>query len=333
MTVGRAMLVRQWKIVRELAATRRGLSVRQLVERVGVSKPTILRDLKLIESAGAPLVDERVSGEVRYRLLENVPPLSPTAAQVAALRLARRLLDPFEGTGVVNEYDALLASLSAPSGSGAAAPAISLAAAKRGPKAVLRVLQGALDKKRRVRLIYRAASHGGEPREYVLDPVGLHHVEGELYFVSVRASDRATRVLKVRRVLAAEAMSEPAEAHSVSIESLFSHSVKAWTGDPVDVRVRLSPAVGWRVEERPLGERMVVKAVPGGDVIVSARVAGLVEATWWVIGWGAEAEALSPPELRRAVGAELGRAAENYAGDEQGGSRMLRRGGGMGAGA
>ena len=96
--------------------------------------------------------------------------------------------------------------------------------------------------------------------------------------------------------------------------ALFGRSVRVWHGDPVTVRVRLAPEVAAIAHEYPLIDDQRVTPERDGSVLVEARVAGIVEATRWVLAWGRAAEALAPPELREAVQGELEGAMARYAG-------------------
>ncbi len=49
-----------------------------------------------------------------------------------------------------------------------------------------------------------------------------------------------------------------------------------------------------------------------GSLLWRGRVAGLREIRIWILGWGAEAEVLEPPELRREVAEQLSQAAAQY---------------------
>jgi predicted DNA-binding transcriptional regulator YafY len=97
---------RQWRLLEKLHGRRTGLTARTLLEELGTSRATFYRDLRLLQDAGFKFATEEVNGEVRYRLLgEAMPPVQPSSRQVLALRLARRMLAPLEGTRVLRELD------------------------------------------------------------------------------------------------------------------------------------------------------------------------------------------------------------------------------------
>lgn len=79
-------VVRQWQILRRLAAARTGNNLYALAGYLGVSTRTIRRDLEALQAAGFPLVDaiEDVERRVVWRLM-------PTrdVATLSALELAR----------------------------------------------------------------------------------------------------------------------------------------------------------------------------------------------------------------------------------------------------
>src|SRR5262245_40134009 len=102
-------LARQWQMLAAISQPRRGVSLVELMELTGKSKPTIYRDLQLLIATGVPLSQD--AG--RYRLLteRGLPSLGLNALQIASLYLARQQLQPLEGAPAVAELDRLLAGL------------------------------------------------------------------------------------------------------------------------------------------------------------------------------------------------------------------------------
>jgi predicted DNA-binding transcriptional regulator YafY len=338
------MVVRQWALIEAVKAARRGLTVGQLRERVGASRATIYRDLEVLQAAGVPIAAERVNGEVRHRLLHHDPaaPLRPD--ELAALRLARRLLAPLEGTRLVESLDRLLGRLA---GGGAPSPlagvTVGTEPGARSPDAV-RAVDLAIREGHRIAFAYRAAASGepagesasgderaqppsaappaGGPAEApvasgterrVVDPVALRLHRGHVYLVGFDLHRRDWRIFKVVRVEGEVERVGAADPHpDYDEDALFAHSVGIWTGAPVDVAVRLAPAVASRAAEWPLVVAQVVDPQDDGSVVIRARVAGVMEALRWTLSWGGEAEALEPADLRDAVRDELARAHAAY---------------------
>ncbi|WP_420386776.1 helix-turn-helix transcriptional regulator [Roseivirga sp.] len=83
--------------------TRRIVTATELSEKFQVSKRTIYRDIKALESAGVPVVTEEGKG---YRLMEGykVPPVMFTEKQANALILAEQLVLKNRDASFVQDY-------------------------------------------------------------------------------------------------------------------------------------------------------------------------------------------------------------------------------------
>jgi predicted DNA-binding transcriptional regulator YafY len=83
----------------------------------------------------------------------------------------------------------------------------------------------------------------------------------------------------------------------------------------VRVRVWFDDKVARYVRRRMWHPTQRFKRTSGarGGIEMTMEVRGTVEVTSWVLGFGATAEVLEPPELRAAVRAELRAAEARYA--------------------
>ncbi|MCC7535561.1 MAG: hypothetical protein IT379_05085 [Deltaproteobacteria bacterium] len=86
----------------------RGRTVDELVALVGTSRSTLYRDLGFLARSGVAIVEQRLDGKTLRRIDATDRPRL-TSEQVHALRLARALLAPLEGSALVRDVDALLA--------------------------------------------------------------------------------------------------------------------------------------------------------------------------------------------------------------------------------
>lgn len=311
-------LARQWQALAAISQSRRGLSLTELMALTGMSKPTVYRDLQLLIGTGVPLCQE--AG--RYRLLSEreLPPLGFNALQIASLHLARQQLAPLRGTPVVAELDRLLTELReplqqtlrfAPSHKPAPSPTI------------VKTIERAQRYKKRAAIEYRAASRGGVATTVHIEPLLLNVADGDPYVVAYCIERRQERTYKLTRIThitlteeraTYKPKAEPAQA--------FAHSIKAWSGDPQRVSIRLDASVAWLAREYPLPGQTELQAADG-SVIVEATVAGLVEAQRRILAWGSNAEVLAPKQLRNAVRDELAVALGRY--DGPGPARAKRR--------
>ena len=95
-------LLRQWKILRALSASRQGRTIRELQGDAQVSEKTVRRDLLTLAGAGFPL-HERLAdyGKKLWRIeaRAGVPDFNITFDEALGLYLANRLLEPLAGSG------------------------------------------------------------------------------------------------------------------------------------------------------------------------------------------------------------------------------------------
>jgi proteasome accessory factor B len=78
------------------------------------------------------------------------------------------------------------------------------------------------------------------------------------------------------------------------------------------VVVRFAPAVADRVREREWHESQELTPLPDGSVELTLRLGALAEVAGWILSWGADAEVIRPPELRRRLAATATTLAERY---------------------
>ena len=78
-------------------------------------------------------------------------------------------------------------------------------------------------------------------------------------------------------------------------------------GSPTKVVVDLSPTVAGNMVETTWHESQETKVLADGWVRFTARVAGLDEVLWWVLGIGSHARVVEPKELRDRVHDEVRR--------------------------
>jgi predicted DNA-binding transcriptional regulator YafY len=202
----------------------------------------------------------------------------------------------------------LLAKLGAPPRS----QSFHFAAKQAGRPDVVKVVERALESRKRARIEYRAASRNGASSHVHIEPLVLT-VADRPYVRAYCVERGAERTYKIDRITRIELTKDPATYRPERpAAEAFARSVKVWSGDVTTVKIRLDPEVAWRAGEYPLvsGQTLVHEA--SGSVVLEARVEGMVETAHWVLGWGGAAEALEPPDLRDRVRTELAKALGKY---------------------
>ncbi len=313
---------RYLKIARVLHQHQDGIAAGAVADLVGVSKRTVYRDLAAMErDAGLPIWQD--GG--RFGLAEGafLPPLDLTLHEAMTLFLAARVLakasDEYD-TELIGAFVKLAAVL--PKVLADHVQATADLVATRPPDQrftrVFRTLTEAWARGRVVQIEYDAAAYDpsrgirrARVRPYAIEPSALTHALYLIGYDEERGGRRTFKVERIRDAALTPQTFDPAEGAGTVAELARGWDVIA--DQPLtSVVVRFKPEVARRVAETRWHASQQLEREPDGSLLWRARVAGLHEVQLWILGWGADAEVLEPPELRASVAEQLQRAAEQY---------------------
>lgn len=299
-----------------------GISAQALADRIGVSKRTIYRDLDAMDlDAGLPIWSDRG----RYGLEGGafLPPLALTLHEATTLFLAARMLaktSDEHDSELIGAFVKLAHILPPVLAEHIRATVDAFAATPANPTftRVFRVLAEAWAGRRVVEIEYDAGVYDPSKgprrtrvRPLAIEPSALTHA---LYLIGFDEGRGGRRTFKVERILSASLTPETFEAPTG--EAPARELLRAWDviadEEPLDVVIRFSPAVAKRAAETRWHPSQEIEEQPDGSLLWRGRVAGMREIRIWIMGWGADAEVLEPPELRDDIATELGRAAGLY---------------------
>jgi predicted DNA-binding transcriptional regulator YafY len=293
-----------------LLQTRGRLSAPELARELEVSERTVLRDIEALSAAGVPVYTERGR-------LGGVALLPGYRTDVSGLTADEaRALFAFGGRGgpddgsLESALRKLLASL--PEGR---RPEV-LAAGRRvvvdptgwrrepdDPPA-LAAIREAVWADRRLRLRYRT-SDAPVARSYTVDPWGLLAKAGSWYLIA--AHRNRPRLFRVSRIQSAEQTGEPADRPAdLDLEETW----RRLRGDlesvaaPIAVELRIRRGLTARVLRLAAAQLAGPAGTPEVDpdrptwerVTLPFRAVGAARAA--LLGFGADVEVLSPPEVR-----------------------------------
>ena len=317
-------IVRILTVARALSASRRGVSLKALAERLGVPWRSVYRDVAALERAGFP-VEEGENGR-RLRsdwTAPNLPGFEPD--EILAFFAVRALTQSWRATALGRPLDRLWMKLTASrTGQGALVPVGREAwFAVRSPLAIdYRAYEGtiaAFEKATRERLVvacrYGALSTGElttrqvEPGELYWDP-GLE----SLYVIGWCRLRGDVRVFAMHRFASAtlteEHFAPRAETRS---KAALKNAFRVWRGSSAEaVRIRFSRAVAQEIRERTWAPGQKITEEAGGGLVLKLEVAGIAEVQRWVMGFGGAAEVLAPEELRDGVARSFAEGAARY---------------------
>jgi predicted DNA-binding transcriptional regulator YafY len=136
---------------------------------------------------------------------------------------------------------------------------------------------------------------------YFLEPSLIGHSS---YVVARDRELGEMRTFKLERITRAEQTT-----HSYAIPADFDinrHLARAWgiynSGEPVEVRLRFHPPAAARVRETIWHPSQQLTDAGKGTLEMTVTVAGTVEITPWILGWGDSVEVLAPAGLRQRIG-------------------------------
>lgn len=309
------------EMCRSLLRETGGMTVYEIADRLGVSVATARRYIRaLIET-------EAVYGSMdgrrkvwRLVFAERKSTIRLTPGQMVALSMSRRVFDPFEGTGFKESLDEVFAQLEATLKHRAYGDAANVGRkffdANEGRYDYARcadevnAIITALLRGERLRVRHRSRSR----RPIDLDPYTLIIYKQLLYLAAYSHEHQQVRTFAVDELRDVEWLRgksfdypddwDPAEQ--------FRGAFGLFTGPETTVRIRFrDPELARRFQRRRRHRSQSVRRVRGG-VEVTMRLHVSPEFTSWLLGFGHDAEVLSPAWLRERIGGAFAQAARVY---------------------
>jgi len=299
-------------------------TAQMLAEACRVSRRTIFRDLEVLREAGVPLIfHEAHQG---YQLLKEqyLPPTNFTteealalivlcqqlggksglpfyaAARGAALKLEStlpgRLRDHLQS--VTRTIHIQLQPQSDPTGS----------------EPIYQQILAAIVARRCVRVTYDSFMEG-QAITTKLSPYRVLFSRRSWYCIARSSLHREVRTFNVNRLTQLEMLDDTYEIpQRFSLERYLRN---AWhlipePGDDQEVLVRFQPRVARNVGEILWHKTQRLEWQSDGCLDFRVTVSGLQEISWWILGYGDEAEALEPAPLRALIAQHVRNLAAKY---------------------
>ncbi len=310
----------------EIMARRGGVSAGELMERLDVDARTLRRYLADLKGMDIPVHDEGRSAD---RVISIDPSyrrtgVQLTLAEVLSLHFGRTLFNFLEGTSFAEDLTGALERLE---------PAISRAhadLARQLDTKFLAVPEHAKDYRGDASeiidevisaLVYnnvidaRYRKPSGVEATYRLHPFTLATFRQGLYLfaldveaaqVKTFAMERFTDLVRLR-----EHFAYPANWHP---QARIADAFGIISGPPEDVQIAFTEKVAAYIRERTWHPSQTLRTLEDGRLLLRLRVAVTVELEQWVLGFGPDAEVMSPEPFVARIGDALRRAAARYGG-------------------
>lgn len=302
----------------------RGYNAEALAQACGVCRRTVFRDLDLLRQSGVPLAfDEK---QQRYHIPGAclLPPTNFTPEEAISLLVLCHELG--NGSGLPFLGPARAAAVKLESTLPArlreqlrdVSRAIQIQPSPRNPlegrKPVYEQLLEAIAQRRNVRIRYGSLQ---EDKEICtrLSPYRLLFSRRSWYVVGRSSLHRAARTFNLGRILQLDPLDDHFQIpRGFSIERYLRNAwhMIAENGRDREVIVRFSRLVAQNVAEVNWHKTQRLVLREDGALDFHVTVSGLNEISWWILGYGDQAEVLEPPELRQLIAGRARRMVESY---------------------
>lgn len=301
----------------------RAFSLKRLAEIFKCSRQTVLRLVEQLELLdGVKLEAWMEGGERYYRLCgeRDYSAMSFDAGALETLILCRDLVARFLPRGMSEELDNLATSLAGGAKSIAGETAGMSWGRGRidyGPfEDILQSLRNAMHQRRLCAVRYRSQL-GSEAKTYVMAPLCFVAYREGLYLYARRYESDFTPCDGNPYTLAVQRMKnvKMLAREFVPPAALESPRYFGFTfNDPFQVKVRFTPEVATYICEREWSKGQRIRRHKSGHVTLTFTTSSRPEVTGWLLGFGAEAEVLSPADLVEEVKAAHAAALAQYEG-------------------
>ncbi len=303
----------------------RACTIQELVQDFSISSRQVRRDLAEIEAEGHPLTSSDDAGEKTWQLplgYKGLPPITLTRYELMSLQLARSIISHLNGTPFSEDLDTVIAkvaaSLPAKTANHLERIVQVFAPLQRGIRSyaekndLLRQLRTGLLLQLTVDLTYKKPD-ATKALIYRVDPYALVLYDHGLYLRGYSHRSGEERLFAVDRMkqvtLTEDRFEIPA---SYSSTDSYSKQFGLIEESPQEVRVWFSRDVAHLMLERQWHPTQQIKKLKDGSVEVIFHAGGLDEIAYWVLSWGKEAKALSPPKLVKIMTDQLSKSLKYY---------------------
>ena len=295
-----------------------GRRVSEIVDRFGVHRSTVYRDIRSLEASGTPIWED----EGRFRVVKDryLTTVRVRLHEALALYLAARLLSAHSDKHnpyVVSSLEKLAGAM--PASVGEHINRTAEVADRRKPQGdyirVLETLTHAWSERRQVRLTYHNPQTQKTTRRtfdpYFIEPSPVGYACYVIGYDHLRQDIREFKVERIERAALLETVYEVQGGFDPY--DYLEHSWSVMGGDKVvEVVLRFSAKVAYRVRESDWPGVVEVTDEPDGGCRMRLSVKHTLEMKPWIRGWGPDCEVLAPEDLRAEIAADMIAAGRKY---------------------
>jgi len=318
-------LSRQWRVLRQLEVSKKGITANKIAELSGTSLRTAYRDLDDLQLAGFPLYSETRDGCQCWKFVDTYKsnlPFPFTYTELMSLHMSRDLFKIFKGTvffeSLESFFEKVIANLSPETISYLKKIQSTFHMGIRPYKdyqryreMIAQVNQAAMDNCC-IEIAYQSLKESAATIRKV-EPYKIWFYEGTIYIIGRCHLRNEIRTFVLDRIRVLKVTDETFKTpKNFDFQKYIRHGFKIMHDELHTVRILISPSWARYVGEKIWHESQMIQKHLDGAIEVIFRVAGLEEIKQWVLGLGSEAYVVEPEELRCLVQLELRSALNQY---------------------
>lgn len=312
----------------QLLQSGRDFDAEGLADSLNVSRRTLFRDLNLLEAANVPFSYDRKSQRYSINKEYFLPPVNLSMAEALALMLTTRKI---AGRRIHPDYKRAVDAAMKIEG---AIPEpirrhcgrlLDNVEVRYGPVSdvegigdLMGVLHRAMNERRKLSMTYDSYIERSTI-EVVLHPYRKVFMGRAWYIIGYSELHKSPRTFKIERVERAELLAEQFEPkRDFDLDDYLGNAWQMIRGEDCHrVRIRFLPKVAGNVEEVLWHKTQRTRRESDGSLIFEVDVDGLGEISWWILGYGDQAEVLEPEQLRETIARHARNILEKYNGAAQ----------------
>jgi predicted DNA-binding transcriptional regulator YafY len=309
-----------------LCGTSSGLSVRELADQLGVTKPTIERDLATLQHEFEILDEQAGKQKKLYRVDDKIRALDTVrfaVGELLAIYAALAGAATLVGTPIYDDLQSVLLKIRGCLGpdhsSGLDALQRVFAAHPRsfvdyGPFGDhIDDLADAIARRRVCNIRYHAAWKG-TTRTHQVRPMRLVWHRSSLYLFSCMGEPARITTFAVHRIQELEKTETVFEPpRGIDLDEHISKAFGIFVSDlEEEVEILFDAEIAWRIEEQTFHPDEKKQRIPDGRLMYRIRSSAQWEIIPWVRSFGALAELVAPRVWRDVLHANLEAAAARY---------------------
>ena len=309
--------------IHEALRSGRLVNCSKLAGTLEVSRKTIVRDIAFMrDQLDLPIeFDPRINAYQYTAPVDAFPTVNVTEGELLALLVAQRALEQYRGTPFHRQLSIAFGKLSSslrdrisfsPADEMTAVSFKNIGLGKTDLK-VFNHLSAAVLHQQEVSFAYKKpGAKQGAPRR--VRPYHLANRENLWYLIGFDIEREALRTFALPRIAEVVVANTKFERPAEFSPAKFFASALGVLGGAGDWRVviRFNAVAAGRVREREWHESQEMRELDDSGLELTLRLGALEEVEQWILGWGAQAEVISPPELRTKMQETIKKLATMY---------------------